>query len=167
MSASKAQRAATADRRTKAIALRLAGLDYQAIADQLGYADRAAAWIDIDRALKANLAAEKEHVDLMRHTEVQRLDRLQAALWRKAINGDTKATDTCLRIIQQRCKLEGVEAPTQIALQHRLDIEATVVADAVAAALDALDLDEEQRAAALGAAQQRLLDSSSQGEAGS
>jgi hypothetical protein len=162
MPASKAQRAATADRRTKAIALRLAGLDYQAIADKLGYSDRAAAYVDIDRALKANLKAETEQVDLLRYTSGLRLDRLQAALWPKAVGGDTKAADTCLRIIQQRCKLEGVEAPTQIALQHRLEVEAQVVADAVAAALDALDLDEEQRAAALGAAQQILLDSSQQ-----
>jgi hypothetical protein len=162
MPASKAQRAATAERRKKAIALRLAGLDYQAIADQLGYADRAAAWIDIDRALKANLKAEAEQVEMLRYTTGLRLDRLQAALWPKAVKGDTKAADTCLRIIQQRCKLEGVEAPTQIALQHRLEMEAQVVADAVAAALDALDLDEEQRAAALGAAQQILLDSSQQ-----
>jgi hypothetical protein len=162
MPASKAQRAATADRRTKAIALRLAGLDYQAIADKLGYSDRAAAYVDIDRALKANLKAETEHVDTLRYATGLRLDRLQAALWPKAVGGDTKAADTCLRIIQQRCKLEGVEAPTQIALQHRLEVEAQVVADAVAAALDALDLDEEQRAAALGAAQQILLDSSQQ-----
>src|SRR3546814_14889797 len=82
MPASKAQQAATAERRKKAIALKLAGLDYQAIADQLGYADRAAAYVDIDRALKRNLAEEAEKVELLRHVAVQKLNRLQAAVWR-------------------------------------------------------------------------------------
>lgn len=166
MPASRAQRAATADRRTKAIALHLAGVDWQGIADQLGYASRGAAHTDVTRALQANLAAEAEQVETMRYTVNLRLERLQAAMWPKAVKGDTKAADTSLRIIQQWCKVNGVEAPTQIALQHRLDMEATVVADALAAALDALDLGEEQRAAALGAAQQRLLDSSNQDNAG-
>jgi hypothetical protein len=157
MPASKAQQAATADRRKKAIALKLAGLDYQSIADQLGYADRAAAWIDIDRALKKNLREEAEAADTLRHVEIQRLDRLQAALWPKAIKGDTKAADTTLRIITARCKLEGVEPPTQIALEHRLDMEGELVAAALSAALDALGLDHDQRVKALGVAQQHLL----------
>jgi hypothetical protein len=158
MPASKAQQAATAERRKRAIALKLAGLDYQAIADQLGYADRAAAWVDIDRALKKNLAEEAEQVELLRHVAVQQLNRLQAAVWPKAIKGDTRAAETALRVITQRCKLEGVEAPTQIALEHRLDMDGQLVADALAAAFESLDLTEEQRVAALGAAQQRLMD---------
>jgi hypothetical protein len=157
MPASKAQQAATAERRKRAIALRIAGLDYQAIADQLGYADRAAAWVDIDRALKKNLTEEAEQIELLRHIAVQQLNRLQAAVWPKAIKGDTRAAETALRVITQRCKLEGVEAPTRIALQHRIDLDGDLVASALAAALDALDLDHEQRVKALGAAQQHLL----------
>lgn len=159
MSASRAQRAATADRRTKAIALHLAGMDWQAIADQLGYASRGAAHTDVTRALKANLAAEAEQVEMMRYTVNLRLERLQAAMWPKAVKGDTRAADTCLRAIQQWCKVNGVEAPTQIALEQRLDLEGAVVADALAAALEVLDLGEEQRVAALAAAQARLLGS--------
>src|SRR3546814_5937084 len=102
MPASKAQQAATAERRKKAIALKLAGLDYQAIADQLGYADRAAAYVDIDRALKRNLAEEAEQVELLRHVAVQQLNRLQAAVWPKAVKGDTRAAETALRVITQR-----------------------------------------------------------------
>src|SRR5690606_29206641 len=128
------------------------------IADQLGYADRSAAWIDIDRALKKNLREEAEAAESLRHVEIQRYDRLQAALWPKAIKGDTKAADTVVRIITARCKLEGVEPPTQIALEHRMDLEAQLVTDAVAAALNALSLTEDQRVAALGAAQHLLLE---------
>src|SRR3546814_9733770 len=158
MPASTAQQAATADRLKKASALKLAGLDYQAIADQLGYADRAAAYVDIDRALKRNLAEEAEQVELLRHVAVQQLNRLQAAVWPKAVKGDTRAAETALRVITQRCKLQGIEAPTQIALEHRLDLEGELVATALGAALDALELSPEQRVAALGAAQQLLLE---------
>lgn len=158
MPASRAQQAATADRRTKAIALHLAGMDWQAIADQLGYASRGAAHTDVTRALKANLTAEAEQVEEMRYTVSLRLERLQASMWPKAVKGDTRAADTCLKIITQWCKIHGVEAPAKIALEHRLDLEGQLVADAVAAALDVLGLTEEQRIAALGAAQQRLLD---------
>lgn len=158
MSASKAQQAATAERRKKAIALKLAGLDYQAIADQLGYADRAAAWIDIDRALKKNLAEEAEQVELLRHVAVQQLNRLQAAVWPKAVKGDTRAAETALRVITQRCKLQGIEAPTQIALEHRLDLEGELVATVLGGVLDRLNLSHEERMDALGTAQQLLLD---------
>lgn len=158
MPASKAQQAATAERRKKAIALKLAGLDYQSIADQLGYSDRAAAYVDIDRALKKNLAEEAEQVELLRHVAVQQLNRLQAAVWPKAVKGDTRAAETALRVITQRCKLQGIEAPTQIALEHRLDLEGELVATVLGGVLDSLDLPHEQRMAALGTAQQLLLE---------
>lgn len=158
MSASKAQRAKTAARRAQAIALALAGMDWQTIADRLGYASRGAAHTDVDRAMKAALAEMKETADLRRFTEVQRLNRLQAAVWPKAVKGDTKSVAEARQIIAARCKIEGTEAPTVVQLEHRLDLEAQIVADALGAALDSLDLNEEQRAAAIEAAQARLLD---------
>lgn len=51
----------------------------------------------------------------------------------------------------------AVTAGVATALVQRVELEGTAVADAVAAALDALDLTSEQRVAALGAAQDRLL----------
>jgi hypothetical protein len=44
-----------------------------------------------------------------------------------------------------------------VALERRLDLEGELVASALSAALDALELDHEQRVKALGAAQQHLL----------
>jgi hypothetical protein len=46
-----------------------------------------------------------------------------------------------------------------VAMAQRLELEGGLVADAVAAALDALDLSPENRMKALGAAQERLLNS--------
>jgi hypothetical protein len=51
----------------------------------------------------------------------------------------------------------AVDAGVMVALERRLDLEGELVASALSAALDALDLDHEQRVRALGAAQQHLL----------
>lgn len=51
----------------------------------------------------------------------------------------------------------AVQAGVAAALVQRMELEGAAVADAVTAALDALELTSEQRVAALGAAQERLL----------
>ena len=52
---------------------------------------------------------------------------------------------------------QAVDAGVMAALERRLDMEGELVATALSAALDAIDLQPEQRMAALGAAQQHLL----------
>jgi hypothetical protein len=52
---------------------------------------------------------------------------------------------------------QAVDAGVMVALERRLDLEGDLVAAALSAALDAIDLSHEQRLAALGAAQQHLL----------
>ncbi len=113
MPASKAQRAATAERRAKAVALRLAGVDYDTIADRLGYYNRGAAYNDITRALEANVAEQQRGADILRQEELARLDRLQAGVWQAAVSGDTRSVDSALRIIDRRCKLLGLDAPVR------------------------------------------------------
>ncbi|MEU9014258.1 hypothetical protein AB0D12_31715 [Streptomyces sp. NPDC048479] len=116
MPASKAQQAATAKRRASAIALRLAGMDFDTIADRLEYASRQAASKDVCRALDANRLEEKEQVEQLRHVEGLRLDRLQAAVWPKAIKGDLKAVETVRRLIAERIRLFGVAEPVRTEL---------------------------------------------------
>lgn len=113
MPASKAQRAATAERRAKAVAMRLAGVDYDTIAQRLGYASRGAAYTDIDRALQTRLAEQRHGADVLRQQELARLDRLQAAAWTAAASGDLKAIETVLKVIDRRCKLLGLDAPVR------------------------------------------------------
>jgi hypothetical protein len=52
---------------------------------------------------------------------------------------------------------QAVDAGVMVALERRLDLEGELVATALSAALDSLELSHEQRVAALGAAQQHLL----------
>jgi hypothetical protein len=53
---------------------------------------------------------------------------------------------------------QAVDAGVMAALERRLDLEGDLVASALSAALDVLDLPHEQRVAALEAAQGRLLE---------
>jgi hypothetical protein len=109
MPASKAQRAITAERRSKALQLRLAGTDYTTIAAALGYADRAAACKDITRALEIRTREQQQSADVLRGVEVARLDLLQEALWSSALGGDTKTVEAVLKVIDRRIKLLGLD----------------------------------------------------------
>lgn len=112
MPASKAQRAAAAAKRKKAVALALAGMDWQSIADQTGYASPGAACTAVNEALKINLREQSELVEELRAVEIARYDRLQAAFWPKAISEkDPKAAEVVLKCIAGRNKLTGTEAP--------------------------------------------------------
>jgi hypothetical protein len=113
MPASKAQQALTAKRRANAIALRLAGMDYETIAQRLEYSSAGAASKDLCRTLRAYREEEEAKVEEWRQLEGQRLDRLQAAAWAKAVKGDLKAIETVLKIISQRSKLLGLDMPVR------------------------------------------------------
>lgn len=81
MATSRAQQAATAERRRQAVALRLSGHSWDSIAAQLGYAGKAAAHKDVTRALAANRTELAETVDDMRQAELERLDELTREAW--------------------------------------------------------------------------------------
>jgi predicted transcriptional regulator len=90
---------------------------------------------------------------------MERLDALLTSLMPAALEGDIKANGAVLRIIERQCRLLGLDAaePLRVVLERHRDLEGQLVADALAAALDAVQLTEEQRMAALGAAQAKLL----------
>ena len=114
MSASTAQRAATSERRARACALRIAGADWQTIADRLGYASRGAAHTDVTRSLAAHRETEATQAEELRQLTVARYDRLQAAYWPTALQGDYRAAEIVLRCLAGRARIEGIDAPAQI-----------------------------------------------------
>ncbi|WP_327415412.1 hypothetical protein [Streptomyces sp. NBC_01233] len=119
MSASKAKRAEVAERRKNAIQMVLAGLDYETIAERLGYASRGAAHTDVTRALTANLADLKKEAGTLREVQARRYQRLLAAVWPKALKGDLKAVETAARLTDRVVKLYGLAEP------DRLDLDVT------------------------------------------
>lgn len=114
MPASAAQRAKTAERRRKAVEMRLSGLDWQTIADKLKYASRGAANKDVSRAVDLLTREVVTAAAELRDLELLRLDRLQAAMWRDAMNGDDKAVRAILRIMDRRARLLGLDTPKTI-----------------------------------------------------
>ena len=114
MTASRAQRATTAERRTRAIAMKLAGATYDQIASTLGYASKGAACQDIKRALEHRLEEQGYQADLLKQQELARLDRLQAGHWAGAIGGDTRAAEVVMKVIAMRIKLLGLDAPARV-----------------------------------------------------
>jgi hypothetical protein len=111
----------TADRRAKALELRRAGLGYAEIARQIGVSGPGAAYKIVRDALKATY---QEPADDVRKLELDRLDRLQLAMWKRALGGkdpagnpvppDYEAVDRLFKIMKHRAELLGLKAPTVI-----------------------------------------------------
>ena len=106
---------ATAERRKIAVAMRREGATYEHIANHLGVSTTAA-HKHVTRALESIQAATEKEVDLYRALEGERLDAMQAAIWPQAVEeGDLKAIDRILKLMERRAKLLGLDAPTKVA----------------------------------------------------
>lgn len=117
MAASKTQQLATAKRRGQAVELRLAGLTFQQIADQLGYAGKAAAAVDLNRAFEQSLMERSRNVDLLIEEQLMILIRMRRAVWPEAIKGDTKAVDSVLKITDRICKMLRLDPTLNVNLE--------------------------------------------------
>lgn len=126
MPASKAQRAQTAERRKNAIAMRLAGADWDLIREKLGYASRGAAYTDVQRAFETAQAEMRENVATLRHVTNLRLERLLMVVYPMALRGDLKAFEQARGIIADQRKLNGLDEPTKHEHLHLGAIEAEI-----------------------------------------
>lgn len=112
-----------AERKRNALELRLAGASYRDIAQALDISP-ATAMQDCKEAL-ADIPMQQ--ADEMRTVELSRLDRLQRAVWPKAIKGDLQAVDRAIKIIDRRAKLFGLDAPQQVQITaNDIDLDAAV-----------------------------------------
>jgi len=102
-------KALAAARRVRAVELKAAGLTYDQIAAELGYANRGTVYRLVSDALKAQTV---EAVDQLRSLEVERLDRLQFGVWQKAMDGDVPSPRLAIRVIMARCHLLGLDGPS-------------------------------------------------------
>jgi hypothetical protein len=89
--------------------MRLAGVPYKTIADKLGYGSQAAASTDVTRALTMAARAQQESSEQLLQIEIDRLDRMVAALCTSACGGDVKAVEAVERLIVRRCTLLGLD----------------------------------------------------------
>jgi len=95
----------------KVLDLRRAGFTFMRIAEETGYKQASGA----QRAYKRIMDRTKpQAVEEHRWQELDRLDRMQVALWPRAMKGDDKAINTIVRLMERRARLVGIDAPTRI-----------------------------------------------------
>lgn len=145
-------RLAIRERDEQAAALRRAGATWAQIANQLGYSSAGHAH---NQFMVLMHEYPRESLEATRDLEADRLDQLQRALWPKALGGDQGAISTVLRIMDQRARLLGYNAPVRkeiTVLTETVVDEALVKAAEQHAAMVEQLRALEQRAAITGAA---------------
>lgn len=110
------------DRRRQVIALLLAGVSQKDAARTLNLSSDIISG-DV-KAIRQQWRAERsEDLNALIQLELSRLDRLQMGHWENAIRGGVQATDACLKIIDRRIRLLGLDAPER----HRVEVTNTDV----------------------------------------
>lgn len=87
--------------------LRLAGASWDEIASALGYQSGPSAHATVKARTSREMA--KQSAQELMALDLERLDQLQLVVWRRARQGDDKAIDTVLKIMNTRAKYLGLD----------------------------------------------------------
>lgn len=118
-----ARRASIAQKRDRALKLRLAGATYQDIGTTMGVnKSTVKRWID-----KAIDGVDKENAKALIALENMRLDMAQRAIMPAVVNGQLGAVDRLVKIMERRARLNGLDAPQRVDL-GAADIDLAAVA---------------------------------------
>jgi hypothetical protein len=98
----------TLKRDSRVYELRIQGLTFDAIANEVGFSGPSGAWQAYQRIRQEVIF---ESIDDARQLELMRLDDLQVAVWERAINGELPAAHCVLKIMDRRAKLLGLDKP--------------------------------------------------------
>jgi len=114
----------TAIRRSFVLAARRGGATYARIADlaveHFGIDNLPAGWDeryaykDVMRELDKYRNGLKEDAESIRFVELERLDALFVQAYRQATEGNLQAIDRCLRIMERRSSLLGLDKPVEV-----------------------------------------------------
>ena len=118
----KGAREIAAENQLRAFRLRQTGASYREIAAELnvglGTAHR---YVEGQlRILREKTALEAEHLITL---ECERLDKLQVAVWGKALGGDVRAGMAVLKIMERRAKLLGLDQCDRVRLHSNNAIQ--------------------------------------------
>lgn len=117
------------------IRLRRNGWSYDQISRHLEIDKR-----QVEQAVKNALSSSgQESAQELRALEAQRLDRLFRAIWSRAMQGDVKAVDRCLRIIALRAEMFGLNAPSKAQLEITGSIQSTATLNLSTLSMGELD----------------------------
>lgn len=105
------QRIAAKVKAAKALELRKEGQTFQAIAETAGYNSPQAAHEAVKRAIKEIIREPAEDVIRL---ELERIDALWGIQYLNAQTGDVQAMAACMRLMERRAKLLGLDAPEKV-----------------------------------------------------
>ncbi len=109
-----------AERRRDALKLRRMGWGYYDIGRELGIGTTQA-WTDVRSELR-DIPADARH-DLIALTN-QQIDMAISAMMPLVSQGDTTAVAKVIALLERRCRLFGLDAPTQIQVDNGVDLTA-------------------------------------------
>ena len=98
------------ERMRQAWELRKAGVSYDDIAQRLGYSSKAGAYNAVKSIMQQVTQETGKELQTL-HNE--RLNTMLMMAWRNAQQGDIKAIDTVLRIMERQATMSGIDAPKQ------------------------------------------------------
>ena len=99
------------EKKAEALRLRRYGLGYAQIAEELGCAQSTAYSYVVD-ALAETCNTMREDADAIRQMELERLDAMFMSQYSKALKGDDRAVNACLKIMERRAKFLGLDVAT-------------------------------------------------------
>lgn len=121
------ERMSAAVRASKIVSLRAAGATWAECARATGYANASSAYRSAKKWINKQSHEDRE---TMRLIEGARFDRLQLAVWSRALTGDLAALDRVLKISAARREMFGLNAPTRLVIEDGwLDNEIRTLAD--------------------------------------
>lgn len=98
-------------RRAELVRRRLAGDDFESLAQELGYPDTASAAAAFAAALDD---ADPLEPAARRQADQHSLDELQHAIWHRAVAGDLDAIAATLAILDSRERRLGLDVPARV-----------------------------------------------------
>ncbi|RQW82029.1 MAG: hypothetical protein EHM79_19080 [Geobacter sp.] len=102
-----------AELQKKAYQMRIAGMPYRRIGDQLGVS-HVTAFNYVQDMLSKLRAESKDLAETYRDMELERLDEAQAAIYANVLKGDLQAIDRFLKIQERRSKYLGLDVATKV-----------------------------------------------------
>ena len=113
-------------REQQAVTLRLAGQTYQAISDVMGVT-KGGVYKMVKNSMERTIKHTDESVEILKEIELHRLDRLYARMFPLAEQGSMGAVDRCLKIMERRARLLGLDAPVKTDFSLHQDEPVTFV----------------------------------------
>lgn len=113
-----------AERKAKAVELRKEGRTFEEIAQECGYNSRQAAYEAVKSCIDAII--EEPARDLLK-LDLERLDKMFGIHYLNAQAGDVMALNGCLRIMERRARLLGLDAPVKQEVKNETTVTGGVL----------------------------------------